>query len=64
MERVAGRAGETDSPENQLMSSRQPADIPIALSTARHQFDQWRSQHRKHTRLPEELWRRAAGPGP
>jgi hypothetical protein len=43
------------------MSSRQPANIPIALSTARRQFDQWRSQHRKHTRLPEELWRRAAG---
>jgi hypothetical protein len=30
--RVAGRAGETDFPENQLMSTRQQAPIPLALS--------------------------------
>jgi len=30
--RVAGRAGETDFPGNQLMSTRQQAPIPLALS--------------------------------
>jgi len=60
MERVAGRAGEADFPENQLMSTRQQATLSRVLSTARRQFDQWRSQHRKHTRLPQELWRQAA----
>jgi hypothetical protein len=60
MERVVGRAGETDFPENQLMSTRQQATLPRVLSTARRQFDQWRSRHRKHTRLPQELWRQAA----
>ena len=42
------------------MMTKQPAKIPIALSTARRQFDQWRSRHRKRTRLPKELWRQAA----
>jgi hypothetical protein len=60
MERVAGRAGETDFPENQLMSTRQQAPLPLALSRARRQFDQWRRGHRKHTRLPQELWLQAA----
>jgi hypothetical protein len=41
------------------MSTRQQATLPRVLSTARRQFDQWRSQHRKHTRLPQELWRQA-----
>jgi hypothetical protein len=31
----------------------------VALRTARRQLDRWRSQHRPHTRLPEELWRKA-----
>ena len=60
MERVVGRAGESDFLENQLMSARQPANIPVALSTARRQFDQWRSRQRKRARLPQELWRQAA----
>jgi len=60
MERVVGRAGETDFPENQLMRTRQQATLSRALSTARRQFDQWRSRHRKRVRLPEELWRQAA----
>jgi hypothetical protein len=42
------------------MKTRQPANIPVALSAARQQFDQWRSRHRKGARLPEELWRQAA----
>jgi len=42
------------------MKTRQPANIPVALSAARQQFDQWRSRHRKRTRLPKELWRQAA----
>jgi len=42
------------------MSTKQPANLPIALSTARRQFDHWRSRHRKRTRLPKELWRQAA----
>ena len=42
------------------MSSRQPANIPIALSRVRHQFDHWRSRQRnKRARLPKELWRQA-----
>jgi len=42
------------------MSTRQPASIPIGLSTARHQFDHWRSQQpNKRTRLPKELWSQA-----
>lgn len=42
------------------MSTRQPASIPNALSTARHQFDHWRSQQpNKRTRLPKELWSQA-----
>ena len=42
------------------MSTKQPANLPTALSTARRQFDQWRSRHRKRARLPKELWRQAA----
>ena len=42
------------------MSTRQQATLPRVLSTARRQFDQWRSRHHKHTRLPQELWRQAA----
>ena len=42
------------------MSTRQQATLPRAMSTARRQFNQWRSRHRKHVRLPEELWRQAA----
>jgi hypothetical protein len=43
------------------MSTQQPANIPIALSTARRQFDHWRSQQpNKRTRLPKELWQQAA----
>jgi len=42
------------------MSTRQPANIPVALSTARRQFDLWRSRQRnKRVRLPEELWQKA-----
>lgn len=42
------------------MSTRQPANIPAALSTARHQLDCWRSrQPTKRTRLPEDLWQNA-----
>jgi hypothetical protein len=42
------------------MSTRQPANIPIALSRARRQFDRWRSRQRhKRVRLPEELWQKA-----
>ena len=42
------------------MSTRPPANLPVALSAARQRFDQWRSQRRKHARLPKELWREAA----
>ena len=42
------------------MSTSPPANVPVALRTARRQFDRWRSRHRPHTRLPEELWRKAA----
>ena len=42
------------------MSARQQARLIPVLSRARRRFDQWRKGHRKHTRLPEELWRQAA----
>jgi len=42
------------------MIARQQATLSPVLSRARRQFDQWRSRHRKHTRLPQELWRQAA----
>ena len=41
------------------MSTRRSTDLPVALRTARRQLDRWRSRHRPHTRLPEELWRKA-----
>ena len=42
------------------MSIKQPANIPIALSQARHQLDLWRSQQpNKRTRLPKEFWQQA-----
>ena len=42
------------------MSTRQLANIPTALSTARRQFDHWRSQQcNKRARLPKELWSQA-----
>jgi len=41
------------------MNTRQRATLPRALSTACHQFDQWRSRQRKRARLPQELWRQA-----
>jgi transposase-like protein len=42
------------------MSTKQSANIPIALSQARHQLDLWRSQQpNKRTRLPREFWQQA-----
>ena len=42
------------------MSTRQPANIPVALSRARRQFDRWRSrQPNQRARLPEALWQNA-----
>ena len=42
------------------MSTKQPANLPIALSEARRQLDLWRSQQpNKRTRLPKELWQQA-----
>jgi hypothetical protein len=41
------------------MSSKPPAKLPAALSTARRQLDRWRSGHRPHTRLPKESWEQA-----
>jgi hypothetical protein len=43
------------------MSTRQPANMPAALSTARRQLDRWRSQQpHKRARLPGDLWQNAA----
>jgi hypothetical protein len=42
------------------MNTKQSANIPIALSQARHQLDLWRSQQpNKRTRLPKEFWQQA-----
>ena len=43
------------------MSTKLPTNIPMALSEARRQLDHWRNQQpNKRTRLPKELWQRAA----
>jgi len=45
---------------DRLMRTKQPVNLPIALSAARRQFDQWRSQQpNKRSRLPQELWQQA-----
>ena len=41
------------------MSTSPPTNLPVALRTARRQFDRWRSRHRPRARLPEELWHKA-----
>ena len=41
------------------MSTRQPANVPRALSTARRQFEQWRRRQHGRKRLPKELWEKA-----
>jgi hypothetical protein len=42
------------------MDTKQPANIPNALSESRCQLDHWRSQQpNKRTRLPKELWQQA-----
>jgi len=42
------------------MSTKHPANLPIALSEARRHLDHWRSQQpNKRTRLPQELWHQA-----
>jgi hypothetical protein len=43
------------------MSTRQPADVPRALSTTRRQFEQWRRRQHGRKRLPKELWETAVG---
>jgi transposase-like protein len=57
-----GSSGEPAKPffGEQLMSTKQPTKIPIALSEARRQLDHWRSQQpNKRTRLPKEFWQQA-----
>lgn len=42
------------------MNTKQPANMPKALSEARCQLDHWRSQQAsKRTRLPKEFWQQA-----
>jgi hypothetical protein len=41
------------------MSSRPPANVPMPLSLARRQLDQWRNQQSGRKRLPRELWFKA-----
>jgi hypothetical protein len=41
------------------MSTSLPTNLPVALRTARRQFDRWRRRQPKRTRLPEELWQKA-----
>jgi len=42
------------------MNTKQPANMPRALSEARCQLDHWRSQQpNKRTRLPKEFWQQA-----
>lgn len=41
------------------MNIRQSTHLPVALRTARRQFDRWRSRQPQRTRLPEDLWQKA-----
>ena len=41
------------------MSTRQPAGVPVVLSTTRRQFEQWRRRQHGRKRLPKELWEKA-----
>ena len=41
------------------MRTRQPANVPRALSTARRRLDQWRRRQHGRKRLPKELWETA-----
>jgi hypothetical protein len=41
------------------MNSRPPANVPMPLSLARRQLDQWRNQQSGRKRLPRELWSKA-----
>ena len=41
------------------MSPRPPTNVPMPLSLARRQLDQWRNQQPGRKRLPQELWARA-----
>jgi hypothetical protein len=43
------------------MSTRQSANVPVTLSTARRQLDQWRRRQPGRKRLPQELWETAVG---
>ena len=43
------------------MSTRQSANVPVTLSTARRQLDQWRRRQHGRKRLPQELWETAVG---
>ncbi len=35
--------------------------VPVGLEQVRAELDAWRGQRRKGDRIPEEVWRRAAG---
>jgi len=41
------------------MSTRQSVNVPVTLSTARRQLDQWRHRQHGRKRLPRELWSKA-----
>ena len=41
------------------MNPRLPANVPMPLSIARRQLDQWRNQQQGRKRLPQELWSKA-----
>ena len=43
------------------MSTRQSANVPVTLSTARRQLDPWRRRQHGRKRLPQELWETAVG---
>ena len=60
MEWIVGRFGKTDFGGDRLMSTKQPANMPNALSEARCQLDHWHSQRpSKRNRLPKEFWHKA-----
>jgi hypothetical protein len=41
------------------MNIRPSTPLPVALRSARRQFDRWRSRQPQRTRLPEDLWQKA-----
>jgi len=39
-----------------MMKNSRKSKLPVQLARGRKRFEQWRSKHKPHTRLPGHLW--------